>query len=147
MNITKNNLGAHLANGLYSLYILMFILRLMGYPQAGHWLASIQFAAIIPLVYLLSKTKQAERPALYRLQIYLMLGFLVVEFLLDYVFQFEFRSVRWMVITYVTFFFAATGGLLGLASYAEKRTWRITAVALYLVMAVLAFVQRAVTGM
>jgi hypothetical protein len=52
----------------------------------------------------------------------------------------------WMTISYVVLFFASAGGLLGIASYAG-RTWTVSAVILFLVMAVLAFVQRAVTGM
>ena len=76
-----------------------------------------------------------------------MLIFLLVELLLDYILKIEFRQVRWMVITYVTLFFAATGGLLGVVAYAENRGWNVIAIILFLVMAVLAFVQRAVTGM
>jgi hypothetical protein len=48
-----------------------------------------------------------------------------VEALLDYILKVDFRSVSWMVISYVMLFFAGTGDLMG----------------------VLAFVQRAVTGM
>ncbi len=139
-------LGAIVAVGLYSLYILMFVLRLIGQARAGHWIASLQFLATIPLVYLLLKAPQLDRPGLYYLQIGLMLVFLLVELLLDYIYLVNFRQVRWMVISYVVLFFAATGGLLGVAAYAG-RTWTMTAVILYLVMAVLAFVQRAVTGM
>jgi hypothetical protein len=43
-------------------------------------------------------------------------------------------------------FFAGTGGLLGVATNAG-RNWSVTAVVLFLVMAALTFVQRAVTGM
>jgi hypothetical protein len=52
-----------------------------------------------------------------------------------------------MVISYVTLFFAATGGLLGVVAYAANRAWIVSAVILFLVMAALAFIQRAVTGM
>ena len=83
---------------------------------------------------------------LYYVQICLMLGFLLVELLLDYVLKIEFRQVRWMVISYVTLFFAATGGMLGVAAQ-SGRAWTVTAGILFLIMAVLAFVQRAVTGM
>ena len=69
-----------------------------------------------------------------------------VELLLDYVLKIEFRQVTWTVISYVMLFFAATGGMLGVAANGG-RVWMISAVILYLVMAVLAFVQRAVTGM
>jgi hypothetical protein len=89
---------------------------------------------------------QYERPALYYLQISLMLGFLLLEALLDYVLMINFRQVRWMVIIYVTLFFASTGGMLGLAVNSGP-VWKFAAVILFLIMAVLTFVQRAVTGM
>lgn len=139
-------LGAILAVSLYSLYILLFVFRLLDQVRAGHWIASLQFLAAIPLVYLLLKGPQLGRPGIYYLQIGLMLVFLLVELLLDYIYLVNFRQVRWMVISYVVLFFAATGGLLGVAAYAG-RTWTMAAVILYLIMAVLAFVQRALTGM
>ncbi|MCK4976854.1 MAG: hypothetical protein KAS36_07980 [Anaerolineales bacterium] len=141
-----NLLGAIVAVSLYSLYILLFVFRLLGRVQFGHWLASLQFFSVIPLVYLLLKAPQLGRPVLYYVQIGLMLVFLLVELLLDYIYMVDFRQVRWMVISYVMLFFAATGGLLGVAAYAG-RTWMVAAVILFLIMAVLAFVQRALTGM
>ena len=141
-----NLLGAVVTVSLYSLYILMIIFRLLGRVQFGHWLASLQFFSVIPLVYLLLKAPQLGRPVLYYVQIGLMLVFLLVELLLDYIYMVDFRQVRWMVISYVMLFFAASGGLLGVAAYAG-RTWTIAAVILFLIMAVLAFVQRALTGM
>ena len=56
------------------------------------------------------------------------------------------KRVRWMVITYVVLFFAGAGGLVGIASNAGK-PWSIIAIVLFLIMTVLTFVQRAVTGM
>jgi hypothetical protein len=50
------------------------------------------------------------------------------------------------VIGYVVLFFAGIGGMLGVAANAG-RGWNIAALALFLIMAVLTFVQRAVTGM
>ncbi len=141
-----NLLGAIAAVTLYALYILLFVFRLLGRPQFGHWLASFQFLTALPLGYLLLKAPQFERPVLYYVQICLMLAFLLVELLLDYILKISFRQVRWMVISYVMFFFAATGGMLGVAAYGG-REWTISAVALFLVMATLAFAQRAVTGM
>ena len=58
----------------------------------------------------------------------------------------EFRQARWAVIAFVTLFFAATGGMLGVAALAG-RGWLVAAIPMYLAMGVLAFVQRAVTGM
>ena len=141
-----NQMGAVVAMALYTLYILMFILRLLDKLQLGHWIASLQFLAALPLVYLLVMAPRLERPALYMIQISLMLVFLLLELLLDYILAVEFRQAGWAVISYVTFFFAATGGMLGLAALAG-RAWTIPAVILFFIMAVLAFVQRAVTGM
>lgn len=141
-----NLLGALVTVGIYSLYILLMVFRLLGRPDVGHWLASVQFLTVFPLVYLLIKAPQLERPALYYLQIGLMLIFLLVELLLDYILLVEFRQVSWMVISYVMLFFAATGGMLGVAANAGRR-WTLSAVILFLVMAVLAFVQRGITGM
>lgn len=142
-----NLLSAFVTVAIYILYILLFIFRLLGMSQFGHWLASVQFVSVIPFVYLLVKASQLERPMLYYVQIGLMLVFLLVELMLDYVFNIEFRQVRWMVISYVTLFFAATGGLLGLVANTTKRTWIVSSVILFFIMAALAFVQRAVTGM
>ena len=141
-----NHVGAVVAVALYTLYILMFILRLLDRVQLGHWLASLQFLAALPLVYLLLTAPRLERPALYFFQVSLMLAFLFVELLLDYILAVEFRQVSWAVISYVAFFFAATGGMLGVAAQ-SGRVWSIPAVILFLIMTVLAFVQRAVTGM
>lgn len=141
-----NLLGAIVAVAIYALCILMCALRLLDQPQAGHMVASGQFLAILPLGYLLLRAPQLERPALYYVQIGLMLLFLLVEFLLDYALNIQFRQTRRIVIGYVTLFFAATGGMLGIAAQAG-RGWTIAAGLLFLIMAVLAFVQRAVTGM
>ncbi len=86
------------------------------------------------------------RPPLYYIQIGLMLAWLLLEALLDYILKIDFRRVRWMVIGYVTLFFAASGGMVGVAAYAGA-VWVWTAGVLFLVMAALAFIQRSVTGM
>ena len=141
-----NRLGAGVAVTVYVSAIGVFVFRLAGQPQIGHWSGSIELVMALPLVYLLVKAPQLERPPLYYLQIGLMLVWLAVELLLDYIFLVDFRHTGWMVIGYVTLFFAGTGGMLGVAAHAGRR-WMLAAVALFLIMAVLAFVQRAVTGM
>ena len=74
-----------------------------------------------------------------------MLSFILVEALLDLVFKVNFRAIRWSVIGYVIFFFAATGGMVGVAANSGTG-WTILAAILFLIMAGLAFAQRAVTG-
>jgi hypothetical protein len=141
-----NLLGALVAVTFFISAILVFIVRLLGKPQVGHWIGYFELLLAIPLIYMLIKAPQFDRPALYYIQIGCMLAWLFVELLLDYVLKIDFRQVRWMVIAYVTLFFAGSGGLLGLATLAG-RGWTILAAILFLSMAVLAFVQRSVTGM
>jgi len=141
-----NLLGAIVAVVLYVSAILVFIFRLLGKPQYGHWIGYIEFLLLIPLGYLLITAPELERPTLYYIQISLMIAWLILELLLDYILKIDFRQVRWMVISYVVLFFAGAGGMIGVATNAG-RGWSVLAVILFLVMAVLAFVQRAVTGM
>jgi len=141
-----NLLGAITAIAFFVSAILVFAFRLLGKPQYGHWIGYFEFLLAIPLIFLLAKASQLERPALYYIQIGCMLAWLVLEALLDYILKVDFRQVRWMVISYVVLFFAGTGGMLGVASNAG-RGWSISAIILFLIMAVLTFVQRAITGM
>jgi len=146
MLIKTNVLGAVTAVLFFISAILVFVFRLLGKPQWGHWLGYFEFLLAIPLVYLLVRAPQLQRPWLYYVQIGCMLLWLAVEALLDYLLKIDFRSTRWMVISYVVLFFAGAGGLLGIASLAG-RGWSIAAIVLFLIMAALTFIQRAVTGM
>lgn len=141
-----NLIGAITAVLFFISAILVFVSRLAGRPRIGFWLGIFELLLAIPLVYLLIKAPSEGRPALYYIQIAAILLWLLVELLLDYIFKFDFRQVRWMVITYVVLFFAGAGGLVGIAANAGT-TAKIVAIMLFLVMAVLTFVQRAATGM
>jgi len=141
-----NLLGGVVAVAFFVSAILVFVFRLLGKPQYGHWIGYFEFLLAIPLIYLLVKSPQLDRPALYYIQIGCMLAWLVVEALLDYVLKIDFRTVRWVVISYVVLFFAGAGGMVGVAAN-TGRVWSITAIILFIIMAILTFVQRAVTGM
>lgn len=141
-----NLIGAITAIAFFVSAIMVFTFRLLGKPQYGHWIGYFEFLLAIPLVFLLVTAPQLERPVLYYIQIGCMLAWLLVEALLDYILKIDFRHVRWMVIVYVVLFFAGTGGLVGVATHAG-RSWSIAAIILFLVMAILTFIQRAVTGM
>jgi hypothetical protein len=141
-----NLLGAIVAVAFYVSAILVFIFRLLDRSQYGHWIGYFEFLLAIPLLFLLLKAPQLERPALYYIQISCMLAWLIVEALMDYILKIDFRNIRWMVISYVVLFFAGAGGMLGVAANAG-RGWSISAIILFLIMAVLTFVQRLVTGM
>ena len=75
-----------------------------------------------------------------------MVSFALFELVVDQILMIDIRSVQWTVILYVMFFFAATGGMIGVASQAGK-AWAITTVSIFLVMAVMSFVQRGITGL
>ena len=141
-----NLVGAVLAHWIYSFSILVFVLRLLHLPRLGYWVGFGVLLAALPLGYLLFRRPSLGRPPLYYLQLGLMLAWLVVEFLLDWWPGIDFRQTRWIVIPYVTLFFGGTGGMIGVAAWAG-RGWTISAVVLFLIMGILAFVQRAITGM
>lgn len=141
-----NLIGAVTAIAFFVSASLVFVFRLLGRPRYGYWLGIFELLLAIPLLYLLLKAPSEGRPTLYYIQIGAILLWLVVELFLDYILMIDFRQVRWMVITYVMLFFAGAGGLLGIASNAGK-PWSIIGIVLFLVMAVLTFVQRKVTGM
>lgn len=141
-----NLLGAIVAVAFYVSAILVFIFRLVGKPEYGHWTGYFEFLLAIPMIFLLVIAPALGRPSLYYVQIGCMLAWFVVEALLDYILHVDFRNVSWIVIGYVVLFFAGTGGMLGVAANAG-RGWGILAIILFLVMAALTFVQRAATGL
>ncbi len=144
--VGSNLTGAIVAVLVFVLTIGVFVARLASRPALEHWLGVMLVLLLVPLLNLLFRGRVTGRPGLYMLQLSLMVAYLVVEVLVDYVFKYDFRSVRWMTVAYVTLFFAATGGMIGVASHAGKG-WTYGSIVLFLAMAVLAFVQRAVTGM
>jgi hypothetical protein len=141
-----NLLGAIVADVFYLSAILVFIFRLLGKPRYGIWIGYFEFLLAIPLIFLLVAGQQYNRPVIYYIQIGCMLAWLVLEALLDYILKVDFRNIRWAVISYIVLFFAGAGGMLGVARLAG-REWSISAIILFLIMAVLTFVQRSVTGM
>jgi hypothetical protein len=141
-----NLLGAVIAVAFFVSASLVFIFRLLNKPGYGHWMGYFEFLLAIPLILLLWTAPQLQRPVLYYLQIGCMLAWLGVLALLDYILKIDFRNTRWMVVSFVVLFFAGAGGMLGVATNAGHN-WSIAAIVLFLIMAVLTFVQRAVTGM
>ena len=139
-------IGAILAQTIYIIIILIFISRLIKKSQLEYGLGLILMLLGLPLIYLLAAAPFLKRAPLYYIQIILMLAFLIIETLLDYILKINFREVRWMVISYVMIFFGSTGGMIGVASHAG-RGWTLSSIILFLIMASLAFIQRAITGL
>ena len=141
-----NLLGAILANVINISTIIVFAFRLLDKPETGHWIGIIVQLSIFPLVYLLYTAKRFYRRRIYYIWVALMAVFIIVEFLVDWYPTVDFRNNLSIVIPYVTLFFGATGGMIGVASYAGKK-WTIMTVITFLIVLVLAFIQRGVTGM
>ena len=147
MNIQRANLmGAVLSVIILSLCCLIFVSRLSGYPKLESWLGFILILTCLPLIFLLVTATPFHRPSIYFIQIGIMIAFLVLELLLDYIFKIEFRKITWMLIIYLALFFGGTGGMIGVATLAG-RIWTLCTAILFLVMTALAFIQRAITGM
>jgi hypothetical protein len=138
--------GAITANIYMLLIITMFIARIIGWLEIGRWIGFVSSFVLIPLIYLLVVAFKTDRHIIYFVWLALMIMFVFFELIVDDILKIDFRSVQRAVIPYVMFFFAATGGMIGLASQAGK-PWSIVTSVVFLVMAVLAFVQRAITGL
>jgi len=141
-----NFYGAITANVINISTILIFVARLLEKPEIGHWIGIIIQFTIIPLFYLLYAARSLNRARIYYIQVSLMIIFIIVEFLVDWYPRIEFRNNLLIVIPYVMLFFGATGGMIGVASLAGKR-WTVVTVLSFLIMFVLAFIQRQITGM
>jgi hypothetical protein len=88
-----NLLGAVVAVAFFSSAILVFIFRLLNRLQVGYWIGYFEFLLAIPMIFLLLKAPQLERPALYYIQIGCMLAWLIVLALLDYILKIDFRNI------------------------------------------------------
>jgi len=140
-----NLTGAIVAMAFYITAMLVFILRMAGYPKAGFWIGIVELCLAVPLIWLLWRAPALQRPPLYYVQIAFVLLWLIAELLLDYILKADFRGGGPLLIGYVVLFFAASGGLIGVAFQAGK-AWGIAAIALFLITGALAFIQRFVTG-
>ena len=130
-------LGAVLAVAINLLIITIFVVRLAGGSRVEHVIGGLLILLILPLVYLFISGFQLARQRIYFLWIGLMIAFLVVELLADYVLKIPFREVKWQVVAYVMLFFGSTGGMIGVAGLAG-RGWTIAAITSFLIMGTLA---------
>lgn len=138
-------LGAVVAMVIYVSSIITFSARLVFDLPPGHWVGAPFLLTAFPLAYLLFEAPGVGRPPLHYVQLALMLASILTMFLLDYVLGVSWRDNQWALIPVVTLYFAGIGGMIGVASRAG-RSWAVSAVVLFFVTGVLAFVQRGVTG-
>ena len=143
---TTDLVGAITANSYMLLIIAMFIARILGRLEIGRWIGIVSSFVLIPIICLFVVAFKTDRHIIYFIWLTLMILFVLFELIVDDILRVDFRNTQWAVIPYVMFFFAATGGMIGLASQAGKQ-WSIITSVIFLIMAVLAFVQRAITGL
>jgi hypothetical protein len=146
MAISADLLGALSANAYMLLVSAMFLARIFGWAAAARWLGLASALVVIPLLYLFIAGLRTDRSLIYFVWLGLMIAFAIFELVADGILRLDLRSKQSVLIPYVMFFFAATGGLIGLAGQAGK-PWSAVTIADFLIMAVLAFVQRGVTGL
>jgi hypothetical protein len=141
-----NLVGAITANVYMLLIIFMFTTRILGWLEIGRWIGIISSLVLVPLIYLFVVGLKTDRRMIYFVWLVLMILFSLFELGVDQILMIDIRSSQWTVIPYVMFFFAATGGMIGVAAQAGKR-WTILTCVIFLIMAVLAFIQRGITGL
>jgi hypothetical protein len=139
-------IGAITANVYMLLIIAVFVARILGLLEISRWIGFTSSLVIFPLLCLFVVGLRTSRRKIYFAWLALMILFVLFELIIDQILRVDLRSQQSSVIPYVMFFFAATGGMIGVASQAGK-TWAITTVIIFLIMATLAFVQRGITGL
>jgi len=141
-----NLVGAITANVYMLLITAVFVSRILGWFEIGRWVGFASSLIIVPLVHLFVVGLGTGRRKIYFVWLALMVLFALFELVVDQILRIDLRSAQRTVVPYVMFVFAATGGMIGVASQAGK-AWAITTVIVFFIMAVLAFVQRGVTGL
>jgi hypothetical protein len=118
----------------------------LGWLEIEQWVGFTSSLVIFPLLYLFVVGLRINRRKIYFGWLVLMIVFALFELVVDQILMIDILSAQWTVILYVMFFFAAIGGMIGVASQAGK-PWAIVTTIVFLVMAILAFVQRGITGL
>ena len=96
----QNNLtllGANVAHIIFISSILTFGARILLKVHPGHWVGIPLLLMAFPLLYLLLRAGEFNRPFLYYLQLGLMLGWIILLYLVDFAFKVDFRQTRWLV--------------------------------------------------
>ena len=138
--------GAITANVYMLLIIAVVVARILGFLEISRWIGFSSSLVIFPLLYLFVVGLRTGRRKIYFAWLVLMILFVLFELIVDQILRIDLRSQQSSVVPYVMFFFAATGGMIGVASQAGK-AWTITTVIIFLILAVMSFVQRGITGL
>jgi hypothetical protein len=140
-----NLLGSILANINNLLLIFIFLARINHYPRTEYFFGLIFIITVIPLAWMFIKAFEFSQSFIYFLQLGLMIIFILVELILDYILKLDFRHNRNIVIPYVTLFYASFGGMIGIASQSGK-IWTIVTILTFLIMVGLSLSMHFKTG-
>lgn len=140
-----NFVGAATGLAWYLSCVLVFLVRLAGRAGGDRAVGIAQMFFVLPLALLLVTAPRLSRSALFYVQTALLLAFVAFEGVADTILRMDFRAAKGTLIGYGVFFFAASGGMLGVIALAGQ-TWLLAGVAAFLAAAGLAFAQRAATG-
>lgn len=116
-----NLLGGVTALLAFALCDALFLARLGGNPGIERGFGLLFLSLFVPALYLLAAAVHHRRRAVYFVWLFLFLGFLVVESLLEFVLHVPFRQGEWQVLLYFALFLGGLGGLIALASRAGRR--------------------------
>ena len=142
---TMNLVGAVTGLAWYVSCAVVFLLRIVGRPARGRAVGLAQMVFLAPLALLVVTGPRLARPPLFYVQACLLVAFVLFECIADVVLRADIRSSRPALVGYVVFFFAASGGMLGVIALGGQ-TWLLAGVACFFAVAGLAFAQRAATG-
>ncbi len=131
-----NLLGTIVANVNNIILCGIFLARIYKYPKIEYWLGIFFISSIIPLIIMFVSAFETKRELLYFIQLILMISFIILELLLDYIFKIDFRHNQSIVIPYILLFYASFGGMIGIATHSGKQ-WTIITVIIFLIMTVL----------
>lgn len=134
-----NLLGSVITNINNILLIFLFLARIYKYPKVEYWLGVVFLLSIVPLTYMLIKAVESKKTMIYFVQLSLMIGFIVVEFLLDYLLKLDFRQNQNYVIPFLILFYASLGGMIGIASHSGKQ-WTVITVITFLLMTIISLI-------
>ena len=134
-----NLIGSITANLNNFLLSGIFISRIYNKRRIEYWLGIFFIFTIIPLIFLLVEAITFERSLLYFIQIILMIAFIILELILDYIIKPDFREKKKTLIPYITLFYASTGGMIGVAGQSGK-TWSIITINTFLLMVIFSLI-------
>lgn len=131
-----NLYGVVLTLLIYCLTILVFVFRKLDYTKLEHYTGIVEVMLLIPWIIYFIKGIPLGRPMIFYVQVGLIIVWLLLEILVDYVMKINFRQSKKLLILYITLFYAGTGGLLGVVSYSGRIPLWISSI-LFLLMVLL----------